>query len=287
MKRSVILGTAFIYVLGLGGGHLLAQKGMGKMGSSGMGSMGSSEGGKSSTHGTEGSHGRSVGPTGQMHSAGMNVSTKLANNAALSARIQPLLPAGSTIAAASAGFKNQGEFIAALHVSQNLGIPFDQLKADLTQAHPDSLGQAIHALRPDLSRSTVKSDVHAAKLQADQDMDAAQLASTLSSNATLSTRAQALLPAGTNMQTASAGFEDARQFLLVEHIAHDLNISFTQLKTDVTGANPMSLRQAISTLRPDLSSATITTDLTAARQETKTDLQAAGISGRETEMTNR
>ena len=284
MKRSVVLATAFVYLLGLGGGHLLAQKGMGKMGSSGIGSMGSSEAGKSSTHRTEGATARSVGPAAQMHSAGKSVSTQLANNAVLSARIQPLLPAGSTIATASAGFPNQGEFIAALHIAQNVGIPFDQLKADLTQPHPDSLGQAIHALRPDLSRSTVKSDVRTARLQADHDMDAAQLANTLSSNAILAARSRALLPAGTNVQAAAAGFEDARQFLLVEHIAHDLNISFDQLKTDVTGTNPMSLRQAISTLRPDLNSATITTDLTAARQETKTDLQAAGISGRETEM---
>src|SRR6516162_4379296 len=277
MKRSVVLATAFVSLLGLGGGPLLAQKGMGKMGSSGMGSMGSSEAGKSSTHSTEGAKARSDGPAGQMHSAGMSVTTQLANNAALSARIQPLLPAGSTIATASAGFRNQGEFIAALHVAQNLGIPFDQLKADLTQAHPDSLGQAVHALRPDLSRSTVKSDVRTARLQADQDMDAAQLANTLSSNATLAVRSQALLRAGTNVQTAAAGFEDARQFLLVEHIAHDLNISFDQLKTDVTGTNPKSLR-------PDISTATITTDLATARQENKTDLQAAGISGRETEM---
>ena len=246
MKRSVVLGTVFVYVMGLGGGHLLAQREMGKMGSLGRGSMGSSEAGKSSTHRTEGANARSVGPAGQMHSAVIKV--------------------------------------AALHVAQNLGIPFDQLKADLTQTHLDSLGQAIHALRPDLSRSTVRSDVRTARLQADQDMDAAQLANTLSSNATLAARSQALLPAGTNVQTAAAGFEDARQFLLVEHIAHDLNISFAQLKADVTGTNPMSLRQAISALRPDLSSATINTDLATARQETKTDLQAAGISGQETEM---
>src|SRR5439155_26462097 len=37
-----------------------------------------------------------------------------------------------TLQAASAGFKNQGQFIAALHVSHNLNIPFDQLKAKLT-----------------------------------------------------------------------------------------------------------------------------------------------------------
>jgi len=284
MKRSVVLGAAVVSLLGLGIGPLLAQKGMGKMGSSSMGSMGSGEAGKASTHRTEGATARSVGPAAQMHSAGMSASTQLANNAALSARIQPLLPAGSTISSASAGFPNQGQFIAALHVAQNLGIPFNQLKVDLTQAHPDSLGQAIHALRPDLSRSTVRNDVRTARLQADQDMDAAQLANILSSNATLAARSRALLPAGTNVSTAAAGFEDARQFLLAEHIAHDLNISFNQLKTDLTGTNPMSLRQAISALRPDLSSATIRTDLATARQETKTDLQAAGISGRETEM---
>jgi hypothetical protein len=28
------------------------------------------------------------------------------------------------------------------------------------------------------------------------------------------------------LQTAAAGFEGARQFLVVEHVAHDLNISF-------------------------------------------------------------
>src|SRR5215469_5931139 len=205
MKRSVVLATAVVYLWGSGGGPLLAQKGMGKMGSSSMGSMGSSEAGKSSTHTTEGAtaRSRSLGPAAQMHSAGMSASTQLANNAALSARIQPLLPAGSTISSASAGFPNQGQFIAALHVAQNLGIPFAQLKADLTQPHPDSLGQAIHALRPDLSRSTVKSDVRTARLQADQDMDVAQLANTLSSNATLTARAQTLLPAGTNVQTAA------------------------------------------------------------------------------------
>jgi hypothetical protein len=192
-------------------------------------------------------------------------------------RIQPLLPAGFTIATALAGFRNQGEFIAALHVSRNLGIPFDQLKAELTEQHPDSLGQAVHDLRPDLSRNTVRSDVRMARRQAEQDIDAADLANRLSTNATLSAHVQALLPTGTSLQTAAAGFEDARQLLLVEHVAHDLNISFAQLKAEVTGANPVSLKQAISALRPDLNAATINSDLTVARQETKVDLQAAGV----------
>jgi len=119
--------------------------------------------------------------------------------------------------------------------------------------------------------------VRMAKRQAEEDIDAAELATRLSTNATLAARAQALLPAGTSLQTAAAGFEDARQFLLVEHVAHDLNISFAQLKAEVTGATPVSLKEAVSGLRPDLSAATIRSDLVVARQETKVDLQAAGV----------
>jgi hypothetical protein len=84
-----------------------------------------------------------------------------------------------TLDRASAGFKNQGQFIAALHVSQNLNIPFSDLKAVMlgttpkpttpttagttptattpgttptttttTTSSPMSLGQAIKKLRP-------------------------------------------------------------------------------------------------------------------------------------------
>ena len=74
-----------------------------------------------------------------------------------------------TLDKASLGFKNQGQFIAALHVSQNLGIPFADLKTAMTGIRPVtgttasaattttisttsqptmSLGQAIHKLRP-------------------------------------------------------------------------------------------------------------------------------------------
>jgi hypothetical protein len=60
-------------------------------------------------------------------------SHKIGNHACCRSALQPLLPAGFTVATASAGFRNQGEFIAALHVSRNLGIPFDQLKAELTE----------------------------------------------------------------------------------------------------------------------------------------------------------
>src|SRR5258708_15315200 len=128
-----------------------------------------------------------------MHPASVSASSRLASNTALSARIQPLLPTGSTVATASTGFRNQGEFVPALHVSRNLNIPFDSLKAEMTGKNPVSLGQAIHDLRPSLSRGTVKGDVHMAQRQADQDIDTAGLANRLSANATLAAHARVLL----------------------------------------------------------------------------------------------
>lgn len=71
---------------------------------------------------------------------------------------QMLVPSSMTLDAASAGFRNQGQFIAAVHVSQNLGVPFADLKATMlgipvpgatvTPTSPMSLGQAIQRLKP-------------------------------------------------------------------------------------------------------------------------------------------
>lgn len=83
--------------------------------------------------------------------------TQHVKNAKLEARLLALLPPGTTIQDASQGFKNWGQFVAATHVSNNLGIPFDQLKARMTgiapgalpgttvQTAPMSLGQAIQS----------------------------------------------------------------------------------------------------------------------------------------------
>jgi hypothetical protein len=78
-------------------------------------------------------------------------------NAKLEARLRTLLPADMTVADARNGFKNWGQFVAAAHVSNNLGIPFADLKARMTgltpgptpgttiQGTPMSLGQAIQS----------------------------------------------------------------------------------------------------------------------------------------------
>ena len=84
------------------------------------------------------------------HHAPIPVAQRIAANPALAARLQPLLPPGVTIESAAAGFRNVGQFVAALHVSQNLNIPFAQLKAEMTGTDHDSLGQAIHELQPNV-----------------------------------------------------------------------------------------------------------------------------------------
>ena len=63
------------------------------------------------------------------------VGEKLAKNSAMRTKVESRLTAlgytGSVYEAAY-GFKNQGQFIAATNVSRNLGIPFDQLKLQMT-----------------------------------------------------------------------------------------------------------------------------------------------------------
>ena len=95
--------------------------------------------------------------------------SRLASNSKLSSRLQSLLPSNMKLPIAASGFKNRGQFIAALHVSHNLNIPFDQLKTDMTTKH-DSLGAAIRNLRPDLDSKTVNSNVKLAERQAKTDV---------------------------------------------------------------------------------------------------------------------
>jgi hypothetical protein len=61
-------------------------------------------------------------------------------------RLAALVPAGLTPEDACRGFKDVGECSAALHVAQNLNIPFADLKDRVTAGQ--SLGTAIHAFKP-------------------------------------------------------------------------------------------------------------------------------------------
>jgi hypothetical protein len=105
--------------------------------------------------------------TGTPHHTTVTVAQRIAANPALATRLQTLLPSGMTLQTAAAGFKNQGQFIAALHVSRNLNIPFAQLKAAMTGANHDSLGQAIQQLRP---TANVKTATVTAEREANEDV---------------------------------------------------------------------------------------------------------------------
>lgn len=91
---------------------------------------------------------------------------QLVDNKKLAAKLAELLPPGTDLQDASAGFKNLGQFVAAVHVSKNLGIPFADLKAKIMGG--DSLGAAVKALRP---KSDSDAEVKKAEKQADKDTE--------------------------------------------------------------------------------------------------------------------
>ena len=89
-------------------------------------------------------------------------------NPRFAARLRGLLPEGTSPRDAISGFKNERQFYAALHASKNLGIPFDQLKGKLDGDENVSLGQAIHALRPELSEGDIRSAVRKAEQESQE-----------------------------------------------------------------------------------------------------------------------
>jgi hypothetical protein len=101
------------------------------------------------------------------------------NDSAFQTRMKDLLPAGMDLKTAEDGFKNRGQFIAALHVSKNLGISFDLLKAKMTGTSVDaatgqtttttpmSLGKAIHELQPTIPQDQANIQAKDAEKQAE------------------------------------------------------------------------------------------------------------------------
>jgi formiminotetrahydrofolate cyclodeaminase len=97
----------------------------------------------------------------------------LAQNKKLSDKLSRILkqqnPPITDLQAASQGFNILGVFVAAVHISHNLGIPFDQLK---TAAQTNgSYSKAIHALRPDADD---KAELRKAAMQAVEDIQQSQ-----------------------------------------------------------------------------------------------------------------
>ena len=95
------------------------------------------------------------------------VGDRLAHTPQLSSKLKGLLPPGTNLQDASKGFKNLGQFVAAVHVAHNLNIPFDQLKAKMTGPSAVSLGKAIHELQPN---AKAKAEAKEAEKEASQDL---------------------------------------------------------------------------------------------------------------------
>ena len=85
------------------------------------------------------------------------------------------------------GFKNQGQFIAALHVSRNLGISFLALKnamvtkqstaSGTTMTQTGSLGQAIQTVKH-TSSTAATTQATKAEHEADRDLEASPTTTT-------------------------------------------------------------------------------------------------------------
>jgi hypothetical protein len=102
------------------------------------------------------------------------VAERLSTKSNLLAKARAALPPNTDLNKATAGFKNFGQFIAAMNASKNLGIPFADLKATMTgvtlAGEPSgkpvtSLGGAIRLLRADVDpmgeaqRATAQAEV--------------------------------------------------------------------------------------------------------------------------------
>jgi hypothetical protein len=126
----------------------------------------------SSGHSHDGDHDNDAnehsGKSGHDHDGGRSsISAKLASNTKLASKLQALLPPGTNLQTAAQGFKNLGQFVAAVHVSKNLGIPFDQLKAAMIGPPAESLGKAIQQLQPS---ANAKAALKTAEKQAKADL---------------------------------------------------------------------------------------------------------------------
>jgi hypothetical protein len=83
---------------------------------------------------------------------------------AQSTRLAAIVPSGMSAQEACTGFRSVEECAATLHVSQNLSIPFPDLKSRVTGGA--KLGAAIHQLKPD---ANVKIELRKAEEQARSD----------------------------------------------------------------------------------------------------------------------
>ncbi len=134
-----------------------------------MGAGGSAMGGSSmgGSHGMSGSR-DTMGSSNRPSDTGKQTPDAiLTRDSQLNSNLQKLLPKGMTPQQACSGFKNLGQCVAAIHVSHNLGISFNDLKDKMTGSNSERLGKAIHELKPDVN---AKAEAKKGEKQASQDL---------------------------------------------------------------------------------------------------------------------
>ena len=194
MKRLIYLVIVLTASISLSGLPVFAQKGRGQgggppQGIGGPGSQGGPAGQGPAQTGVPGAkakgpemskeRGRGAGPDTPGGPAAnkppnMKAADQLARNEHLSARLQRMLPEGADLQNEAAGFRNLGQFVAAVNVSKNLDVPFDELKAEMLGPSDGSLGRAIQALKSDLPPETVQAEAKKAKQEAKQEIKRAK-----------------------------------------------------------------------------------------------------------------
>lgn len=144
-----ILACALPAALAAESGH-----GGGQGGGQGNGHGGSQGSGDGGSHGNGNDNGNVHADTAKS-THGKTAADQLAQDKRLATNLSGLLPTGTDLQTAAAGFRNLGQFVAAVHVSRNLGISFSDLKTRMLAG--ESLGAAIHDLKPGVNAPVVAS----------------------------------------------------------------------------------------------------------------------------------
>lgn len=195
MKRSILTAASLAAILWFGTSPALAQRPSGGQGRGpGAGASGSHVpmGGNAPSMGKSGnapantnasSHASSSSPT-DLLTRNTHLDSTLTSNL----QSKGLIPAGADLKDVCNGFKNLGLCMASIHVSHNLNLSFDCVKADVTGTAPAagatcpdgtgaskmSLGKTIQTLSPNANASAelkkankaAKADIQEAEAQA-------------------------------------------------------------------------------------------------------------------------
>lgn len=152
------------------------------------GGPGLSHGPAASSHGAMNSSSGSQGAASSSPQEVLTRNTKLDSTLTMKLQSKNLLPAGTDLKSACTGFRNVGQCVAAIHVSQNLNIPFACMKADVTGQAPAtgsqcpagsgssklSLGKSIQTLAPNANS---KQEATTGTKEANSDLKEAESAS--------------------------------------------------------------------------------------------------------------